>query len=223
MLGLFGKHRPQAAVLDEFAPDLLAPVDELCYVVLDTELTGLDVKRDSIVSLGAVKMTGGRIELGKSFVRIVSPGTALSSESVLVHGITPSEVADKPSIGGALEEFREFCEGCVLVGHFVSLDLAFLNRESKRLFRRGFDHPAVDTWRIHTWIRYHTDTAARHFGENGDKDLFSLAKKYHIPVAKAHDALNDAFVTAQLFQRFLRFLPSLGVRTAKELLRIGKP
>jgi hypothetical protein len=33
----------------------------------------------------------------------------------------------------------------------------------------------------------------------------------------------DAFITAQLFQRFLRVLPGLGVRTVKELLRIGRP
>jgi hypothetical protein len=33
----------------------------------------------------------------------------------------------------------------------------------------------------------------------------------------------DAFITAQLFQRFLSFLPALGVRTVKDLLRIAKP
>jgi DNA polymerase-3 subunit epsilon len=223
MLGLFSKSRPQAVADDECRLDLTTPVDEACYVVLDTELTGLDDRKDSIVSLGAIKMTGGRIELGKTLERVVSPETALTSESVLIHGITPSECEDKPSIGDVLEEFREFCSGCVVVGHFVSLDLAFLNREFKRLFQRTLDLPAIDTWRIHTWIQYHHDTAVRHFGENGDKDLFSLAKKYHIPVAKAHDALGDAFITAQLFQRFLRFLPALGVRTVKDLLKIGKP
>ena len=42
-------------------------------VVVDTELTGLDEKKDSIVSIGAVRMTGGRIELGDMFYRLVSP------------------------------------------------------------------------------------------------------------------------------------------------------
>ena len=37
------------------------------YVVIDTELTGLDEKKDSIVSIGAVRMEGGRIEMGDSF------------------------------------------------------------------------------------------------------------------------------------------------------------
>ncbi|HWR71738.1 MAG TPA: 3'-5' exonuclease [Nitrospirota bacterium] len=223
MLGLFHRTRTTKVAADEAGIDLATPIDEACYVVLDTELTGLDVKRDSIVSLGAIMMTGGRIVLGKTLERMVSPETALSSESVLVHGITPSECADKPSIGNVLEELESFCAGCVLVGHFLSLDLAVLNREFKRTFRRTLGNPAVDTWRIHDWVRRQTDLAARDFGDDAERDLFTLAKKHHIPVAKAHDALGDAFITAQLFQRFLRSLPSLGVRTLKELLKIGRP
>lgn len=211
------------AAADEAGIDLATSIDEACYVVLDTELTGLDVKKDSIVSLGAIRMTGGRIVLGKTLERMVSPETALSSESVLVHGITPSECADKPSIGSVLEELESFCAGCVLVGHFLSLDLAVLNRELKRTFRRTLGNPAVDTWRIHDWVRRQTDPAARDYGDDTERDLFALAKKHHIPVSKAHDALGDAFITAQLFQRFLRSLPSLGVRTLKELLKIGRP
>lgn len=216
-------NRTHIVLEDQTVLDLRAPIEEVCYVVLDTELTGLDVKKDSIVSLGAVKMTGGRISLGKTLERFVSPETALTSSSVLIHGITPSEVEDKPPIGSVLQEFRDFCAGCVVVGHFVSLDLAVLNRECRRHHGDKIDLPAIDTWRIHTWIQYHNSAAARQFRENGDDDLFSLAKKYHIPVAKAHDALGDAFIAAQLLQRFLRLLPGLGVRTLKDLLRIAKP
>jgi len=51
----------QGAVVD---PGL--PLDRIPLVVVDTELTGLDVKRDSVVSVGAVKMSGTRIELGRT-------------------------------------------------------------------------------------------------------------------------------------------------------------
>ncbi len=37
------------------------PITDVRYVVVDTELTGLDEKKDSIISIGAVRMTGGRI------------------------------------------------------------------------------------------------------------------------------------------------------------------
>ena len=54
-------------------------------------------------------------------------------------------------------------------------------------------------------------------------DLFSLATAYGIPVNRAHDAIYDAYVTAQLFQRYLALLPKHGVRTLAELIKVGKP
>ena len=199
-------------------------ITECRYVVLDTELTGLEVKKDSIVSIGAVAMTGGSIHLGETLYRLVSPETELRGESVVVHGITPSDVAGKPTVGPALDALLAFCEGAVVVGHFLSLDLKFLNKELKRLDDRLFPCPVADTFRIHEWIREHDVTFGAHYkGMVQDTDLFTMAKKYHIQVSAAHNALMDAFVTAQLFQRFLSFLPGLGVRTVKDLLRIGKP
>jgi len=54
---------------------------EAGYTVLDTELTGLDDRRDDIVSLGAVRMSGGRIHVGGTF------GTqALSISNTLAAG-----------------------------------------------------------------------------------------------------------------------------------------
>ena len=52
-------------------------------------------------------------------------------------------------------------------------------------------------------------------------DLFSVAGNYGITIDSAHNALNDAFITAQLFQRFLYFLQAEGIRTLDDLLDIG--
>ena len=98
MLGLFERKDRKLKI------DKRTPVTEASYVVVDTELTGLDEKRDSIVSIGAVRMTGARIELGDTFYRLVSPRTELGSDSVVIHEITPSEVAEQPSIETVLDE-----------------------------------------------------------------------------------------------------------------------
>ncbi|HXX57414.1 MAG TPA: 3'-5' exonuclease, partial [Thermodesulfovibrionales bacterium] len=95
--------------------DEKASVLDAGYVVIDTELTGLDERKDSIVSLGALRMTGGRIELGESFYRLANPETALTSESVVIHGITPSDVVEKPSIDTVLAEFLQFCNDAIIV------------------------------------------------------------------------------------------------------------
>ena len=75
------------------------------FVVLDTELTGLNERKDSIVSLGAVRMSGTRIYLGDPFYRLVRPRTALTRESVIIHGIMPSDVAEEQDIASVLAQF----------------------------------------------------------------------------------------------------------------------
>jgi len=206
--------------INGFDPD--SPLQETSYVVLDTELTGLKLKKDSIVSLGAIKMKGGRIQIGDTFYRLVDPRTKLTGSSVVIHGITPSEAAECPDIDTLLPEFLDFCKGSILVGHFISIDMDFINAEMKRLFGHPLGNPALDTARIYCWMNQSdSDAYACAGGMSGDLALSVLARKYGIEVSDAHNALGDAFVTAQLFQRFLSLLPRYNIRTLGDLLGIG--
>jgi DNA polymerase-3 subunit epsilon len=204
--------------------DMSMPIDSAPYVVLDTELTGLNFRNDSIVSIGALRMIGTRIELGRPFYEVVRPNTELTSKSIIIHEITPQETNEKPGIEGIMEGFLRFCEGAIIVGHFISLDLRFLAKEMKRIGFGSLKNPAVDTCVLHEWMSQNRgDFSSRYFNGMESKDLFSLAKKFEVPMHGAHNALMDAYVTAQLFQRFIGMLIKLGVRTLRDLLRIGKP
>jgi DNA polymerase-3 subunit epsilon len=194
------------------------------FVVLDTELTGLNAKKDSIVSIGAVRMTGPRIEIGQTFYRLVNPETALTQKSVVVHEITPSDVEKKPGIRQALLDLLDFIGNSMIVGHFISLDMSFINRDLRRYFSRSLGKRFIDTSSLYEWLRNEEKGFNRHFDENNEnRDLFTIAKKYRIEVNGAHNSLVDAFVTAQVFQRFLGYLPKLGVNSMKDLLSVGKP
>ena len=204
--------------------DLDTPIDEARYLVFDTELTGLKLKKDSIVSIGAVKMAGGRIDVGDAYYRLVAPETDLTGQSVVIHGITPSEVSRCPNIDTVLPEFLDFCKDRIIVGHFVSIDLGFINKEMMRLYGSPMKSPAADTFIIYQWLRQsEEDACAYHESKQEDISLSALADKYDIPVSSAHNALDDAFVMARIFQRFISILPEFGVRNLKDLLRIGKP
>lgn len=198
------------------------PLNRARYVVIDTELTGLDEKKDSIVSMAAIRMTGGAIDLENIFTRVVNPASSLSAESVVIHGITPSETAGKPSIEDALSEFARFCRDDLLVGHCVSIDLTFINKEMKRAFGSGLGNPALDTSAIYAWIVKRSPEKAfpRSFSGSG---LYEIASYFGIPVSGAHDAVMDAFITAQVFQRFIPILIERGVEDVGDLLRIGHP
>jgi len=205
------------------------PVDEglafreIRFVVLDTELTGLDRKRDNIVSIGAVKMVGGEIKMGHSFYQLVNPGMPMKAESVVVHEITPSEVLEKPNIGLVLTEFLDFIDQDVLVGHYLNMDLAFINRELKQHLGRTLGNPAVDTLALAYWLRWNAPHQGAEAFTPKKFELYEIAKELGIPIQGAHNALMDAFMTAQVLQRLLPKLAQSGLRALGELLRAGDP
>ncbi|GER93272.1 DNA polymerase III subunit epsilon [hot springs metagenome] len=202
--------------------DLNTPIQEAKYIVVDTELTGLDAKKASIISIGAIKMNGSTISLGDFFYRIVKTDTCVR-ESILIHEITPSESAECPDIGIIMKEFIDNCTNRVIVGHFIDIDMKFLNTQMKRLFRYKLENPSVDTYRIYKWMWKRQQRPDAFFeGGPDNKSLFELAKKFDIHVGGIHNAIYDAFVTAQLFQKFLHLLNKEGIKTLKDLLKIGE-
>lgn len=203
--------------------DLRMPIAEAGYVVVDTELTGLDEKKDSIVSFGGIRMTGRRIELGNTFERMVSPRTALTADTIVIHQITPSEVKAQPIIDDVMDEFLAFIGDAVLVGHFISIDLAFLNREMKRNFGRVLPNASVDTFSIYQWLRKRGHAPDCPAGPLERHRLYDIANCFDVPVYSAHNAVSDAYTTAQLFQRFLPLLTEGGADDIDDLLQIGKP
>lgn len=194
------------------------------YAVIDTELTGLDPRRDSIVSLGGLRMVDGRILLAERFYEEVRPASALTEASIVLHGITPDDVRGRPGIAAFLAGFSAFCGQDVLVGHFLEIDLGFLREACSRAGFPPLANPVLDTWPLYDYL------ASRTPADGGpglprlrDPRLPALARALGVPSRGEHNALGDAFVTAQVFQRLLRRLDRWGIATTGDLLRIGDP
>jgi DNA polymerase-3 subunit epsilon len=105
----------------------------------------------------------------------------------------------------------------------VGIDLAFLNREARRLTGGTFRNPAVDTLSLYGWLRHRFPENPALGAALPGLSLFELARLFDIPVAEGHTALGDAYITAQLFQRLLPLLVEAGIRDLKSLLRVGDP
>ncbi|MBI4788363.1 MAG: 3'-5' exonuclease [Chloroflexi bacterium] len=201
------------------------PLEQARYVVIDTELTGLNRRHDAVIALGAIRMQGPRILMGQTFYTLVNPERKLDPDNVLVHRIRPSELTHQPTIDIALRRLQEFVGDDVLVGHFVQLDRSFLNRDMQRYLGQPLQNPQVDTCQVSQWMDEQQRglySARRAYGvELSDYNLFALAERYHIHVQDAHHALYDAFLTARLWQRFLADLPALGVSRLGDALAIA--
>ena len=123
-------------------------LDELSFVVLDVETTGLRADAgDRIVSLAGVRVRAGTVRAGESFDALVCPERPIPAASTRFHGITDAMVVEAPVIGVVLPAFLRFAEGAVLVGHEVSFDVAFLDRDMRRLGLPPLPagHPVMDT------------------------------------------------------------------------------
>jgi DNA polymerase III subunit epsilon len=205
------------------AADLATQLSDARFVVVDTELTGLDEKQDCIVSIGALRMAGGTIDIGNTFYQLANPEKALSACSVVIHEITPSEVAEKPPIDMVLKEFLQFIGSDILIGHFISIDKAFLDREVKRICGHKINNRVLDTCSIYEWLARRLKDRDCFATKVDGYRLYDIVKCFSIPVSCAHNAMMDAYTTALLFQRFLPMLAETGIETIGDLLEIGRP
>jgi len=206
--------------LDKRFPSGL-PLRELRYAVVDTELTSLNSRNNRLISIGAIAMDGPRIRMAEQFYRVVNPGVHVPAASVLIHKLRPNDVEQGFAPEQALAELREFIEGRVLVGHFVQIDMKALRKELGDQ-QHALDNPVIDTAKAHRWILQSGPWREDMEQRLANISLEALAKIYNLEFHEAHHALEDAFVTARLWQKLLVKLEAMKVVTLGDLLRVAK-
>ena len=162
------------------------------YVVLDTETTGLDPRRDRIITIGAVAVEDGEIRLDDAFEAMLK--IDYNRSSVTVHGITRDEAADGMDEREAMEQFLAYLGDSVIVGHHIGHDIEALNCASERHFGHRMPNRSIDTM----------DLALKLGVETDGFELDSLCARFGIVPHDRHTAGGDAFLTALIFLRLLR-------------------
>lgn len=206
--------------------DQACPILDYHFVVLDTELTGFNPRRDEIVSIGAVKIEGLRIVLGETFFTCLKAKAALPKDSTLVHRITSERLENAPELPEILPEFLEFCGESLIVGHYIELDMAFINRACKKILGGELRTPCIDTMLLAQTYKERAREKPDNDGTPGlttSLNLNDLAEEFHLPRFTQHDALEDAIQTAYLFLYLAKKMGDTGKRTLKELYRTGIP
>jgi DNA polymerase III subunit epsilon len=199
------------------------PIESYEYVSMDTELTGLNPRIDEIVSIGAFRIRDMRIVVGENFFSYVRPTGPLPKGSTLIHRITPEQIKTAPDLATVLPQFVEFCGTSLLVGHFISLDLAFLNRASRKLLGGTIKNPFVDSMRL---ARAYNEQMGQPYYDGYNPgapyNLTRLSQKFKLPLFAKHDALEDALQTAYLFLFLVKRLQMMGCKTLYDLLISGQ-
>jgi DNA polymerase III subunit epsilon len=185
------------------------------FVVVDLETTGLDPRRDGVISFAAVPVEGGRIVVGETVTGLVRPAAPPPPPSIEVHGLRAQDLAAAAPPPGALEPLVRAMRDRILVAHVAGIERAFL-RPHLRLPERWLPRRAVDTALLWRLLGIH-----RGEGDPGPCSLAELAASLGLPAHRPHDAEGDALTTAQAFLALATHLEAHGRGTVAALTGAG--
>jgi DNA polymerase-3 subunit epsilon len=198
------------------------PITETEFVIFDTETTGLNVKKgDRIVSISAVRLKEGRIDLSDAFHEIINPDRDIPSASAVIHEILPRMVNGKPTIEHILPRFIAYIGSSILVAHHQWLDMSFLNREMARLYGIPIQNIVVDTAALDHVLLAKKTPASMIATMKIDSTLGAVAERYHVAVEGLHSSFWDALATAQIFQQMIKEVQGLGIVTLRDFLKLA--
>ncbi len=191
------------------------PWREAAFVSLDFETTGLDLRHDEVVSIGAVPVVHGRIQSRGALYREVRPSKDPTHVSIRIHNLRPGDLAAAGTADSALPALKAALDGRYLLAWAAEIEIAFLSglfAGSRRMWRRR----TIDVMRLAMAVD------GRNGGRTSSYALEAVAARLDVPVDEPHHALDDALTTAQVFLVLATSLAQQGVATPGRLARTAR-
>jgi len=184
-------------------PDARLPWDACRLVVVDVESSGLDVRKDHLIAIGAVALVNGRISLADSLDIVLQQSQVSGKANILIHGIGGVAQRQGMPSAEALLTFLEFIGKSPLIAFHVAFDQSMIGEAMKAHLGFHFKHAWAD-------LAYAAPALypqlARRF-----RSLDQWIAYFHIGNYARHSALADALATAELL---LALRPQLETRQA---------
>ncbi|WP_022666899.1 3'-5' exonuclease [Desulfospira joergensenii] len=180
------------------------PLHRISFLALDLETTGLDPEKDRIVSIGFIPFDIKRIYCSGARNFLVNPGQPLPEKTVTIHGITHSDLNEKPGFDQVLPFLLKAMEGRLVVVHYHFIERNFLAAATRECFSTAFEFPMIDTMIIEKQ-RLLPGKPALFLNRFRKKPRVSFRldasrSRYGLPRYHPHHALTDALAAAELFQ-----------------------
>lgn len=169
-----------------------APEDEV--VVFDTETTGLNPKKDEILSIGAVKLKGNKILMSEKFELFVKPTREINEQSIKIHQIRNIDLQNGCEPQEAIAQFLHFIGARPLVGYYLEFDIKMVNKYVKPYLGINLPNPQIEVSGL-----YHDKKIKLIPDGVIDLRFDVMMKDLDLPIFGKHDALNDAVMTAMMY------------------------
>jgi DNA polymerase-3 subunit epsilon len=193
-----------------------ASIDDVRFVVLDSETTGLNPATDRIITIGAVAVLDGEIRLDDAFDALIR--IERNTSAVTVHGVTRDQALEGVDEQVALERFVEYLRDGVIVGHHIGHDIATLDAACHRHWGFRLANRSLDTMDL----TLHLERDGAFAGRPPIKQftLDALCGMFGVVPHDRHTAAGDAFITAQVFLRLLRLAHRFGRQTLTRIVEL---
>jgi len=176
------------------------PPPENEWVSLDCETTGLNVNKDEIISIGAVRIVGNRVMTSERLELLVRPERGVSAESVKIHRLRERDVAQGLPIEEAMKRLMHFIGTRPLVGYYLEFDVAMLHKAIWPILGQGLPQPKIEVSALYYDYKFkQLPVYQQQNNANIDLRFSTLMQDLNLPVREAHDALNDAVMAALAF------------------------
>ena len=200
--------------LDLGAPDPETPIDEVEFLAVDMETTGLKPKQHQIVSIGWVPISNNRVRLSDAKYVLIK-GVDVG-ESATIHHLRDSDLEEGCGLNEAVGMLTEDLKGKVLLAHFAPIETAFYAHACKKMWGTEPALQVVDTFALERRHMERMNTYPR--GE--DLRLSRVRSRYGLPHYRSHNALTDAIACAELYLAMAAHRPPSVLKDMQKNLQI---
>ena len=164
------------------------------YVVVDVETSGLNMKKDRLIAIGAVALVHGRIDPADAFAVVLRQDRVSSRENILIHGIGAAAQSEGCDPATALLAFLAYVGRSPLVAYHAFFDQSMIDKAMREYLGVGFGQ----TWIDLAWVLPALFGQYDGFSGQTPVALDDWLRIFAIDNIQRHNAVSDAYATAQL-------------------------
>ena len=162
------------------------------YVVFDIETTGLDIDKDQIIEIAAIRVIGGTV--GERFHTLITTEKPLSKKIIELTGISDELLMSSGvPLEEATESFLKFVSSDIVVAHNASFDSEFIQAACEECDLDDFNNEAIDTIYL---AKKKIPTAANY-------RLETLVSLLNLDNKCPHRAESDCEATLRVFRKLI--------------------
>ena len=172
--------------------NLNAPHLSQRYIVIDVETSGLNMKKDRLISIGALALVDGRLDFNDAFQVVLRQDQVSTHENILIHGIGGSAQSEGVEPAEALLAFIDYIGKAPLVAYHAFFDQAMIDKAMEEYLGTTLGQTWIDlAWVLPDLFPFRTDARVA---------LDEWLTYFGIENILRHNAVSDAYATAKLLQ-----------------------